>query len=180
MVELRREVDFGAASSGIEGTTLTVKGPKGSVSRSFASPFVTVSLTGGKAVFEARRDNRKARAVMETFAAHAANMAIGASEGFTYRLEIVQSHFPSKVTSSGETVKIENFTGEKSPRTIKLEKGVKIRIEGKDVFLSGADIEALAKTAQKLEDVTKIRRKDHRTFQDGIYIMEKKIRGGVQ
>lgn len=176
--KLRREVDLpseapGAAAS-LSGKILSIRGPKGEVKRSFANPFVTIFLEDGKVVFESG-PKKKAKAALQSFVAHVNNMAAGATKGFRYRLEIVQSHFPSKVTSSGDTVKIENFTGEKSPRVVKLEKGVKIRIEGKDVFLSGVDLEAVSKSAQKLEDGTKIRKKDRRTFQDGIYIMERKL-----
>lgn len=179
--QMTREVDFSGHAGtqvSLSGRILTVKGNKGEVKRSFASPFVNVSIEGSKVVFSSGT-KRKAKAVLESFAAHTQNMLSGATDGFKYRLEIVQSHFPSKVTAAGDAVKIENFSGEKSPRLVKIEKGVKIKIEGKDVFLSGADLEAVAKSAQKLEDGTKIRRKDRRTFQDGIYIMERKLKDGA-
>jgi large subunit ribosomal protein L6 len=176
----KREVDISAfkgAEASLAGRTLTIKGPAGQVSRDYSNPFAKIGIEGGKIVFESGAENRKAKAVLETFVAHANNQLIGASEGFTYRMEVVQSHFPIKVTFTGSTLRIENFIGEKSPRLVAVEKGVNVKVEGKDVFLSGPNLELVSKSAQKIEDATKIRKKDHRTFQDGVYIMEKKIRG---
>lgn len=179
---IKRQValaQFKGAEATISGQLLTVKGAKGQVTRNFSNALVRMSLENGTVNFETTNPKRKAKALIETYVAHTTNMLIGVTEGFTYRMEIVQSHFPSKVTSSGNAIKVENFNGEKDARIVKLEKGVKIKVEGKDVFLSGADLELVAKSAQKLEDGTKIKRKDRRTFQDGIYIMERKIRGGA-
>jgi len=179
---IKRQVElaqFKGAEATISGQLLTAKGAKGQVTRNFSNALVRMSLENGTVKFETTNPKRKAKALIETYVAHTTNMLIGVTEGFTYRMEIVQSHFPSKVTASGDTIKVENFNGEKDARIVKLEKGVKIKVEGKDVFLSGADLELVAKSAQKLEDGTKIKRKDRRTFQDGIYIMERKIRGGA-
>ncbi|MFH0961994.1 MAG: 50S ribosomal protein L6 [archaeon] len=175
--KIKREIEFSGqagVSVSFSGKTLVVRGPKGEVRRNFSNPFVAISVEGGKVLLESG-PKKKPKAVIESSVAHINNMLVGATKGFRYRLEIVQSHFPSKVTSSGGVVKIENFTGEKCPRLVKIEKGVRIKVEGKDVFLSGPDLEAVAKSAQKLEDGTKIRKKDRRTFQDGIYIMERKL-----
>ncbi len=178
--KVTREIGIESLGSGLSAEMkegrLTMRGPKGSVSRAMVSPFVAVSVDRGKIILVARSQNRKAKATLETIQAHIANMAEGVLNGFEYRLEVVQSHFPIKVTAAGSEVRIENFIGEKSPRVVKIEPGVKAKVGGKSLTLSGSDVEALGKSAQKIEDATKIKRKDHRTFQDGVYIIDKKVR----
>jgi large subunit ribosomal protein L6 len=183
MVTVKKEIETGPLGVSVElaGDVLTFTGPSGKVSRKFSSPFVTVAVEGGKILLEARSENRKAKAVFQTFQAHIANLAAGAKHGFEYKMEVVQSHFPIKVTSTGSEFKVENFIGEKAARIVHVEPGVTVKIDGKNVILSGVDLEVVSRTAQKIEDATKVKKKDHRTFQDGIYIVEKKVtpKGGA-
>ncbi len=153
---------------------LTVKGKYGEVKRDFSSPYAKVTPAGELIVVESPKDHKRYKAQVGSFCAHIENMLKGVVHGFRYEMEIVQSHFPPKVTVQGSTVNLENFIGEKHGRKVILAKGVKAQVKGKTVIVEGADLEAVANSAAKIEQMSRIPGKDHRTFQDGIYITKKK------
>jgi large subunit ribosomal protein L6 len=51
--------------------------------------------------------------------------------------------------------------------------GVTIKIGNDEIVLSGIDKELLGNTSANIEHATKIRNRDPRVFQDGIYIVER-------
>ena len=86
---------------------------------------------------------------------------------------MVYSHFPMKIAVKGDKFIIENFLGEKAPRSAMILAGAKVTIKGNEVFVTGSDLEKVSQTAANIERATKIRGFDPRVFQDGIYIVEK-------
>ncbi|MET1124735.1 MAG: 50S ribosomal protein L6 [Archaeoglobaceae archaeon] len=116
---------------------------------------------------------KRLKAMVGTFAGHIENLLRGVKEGFEYQLRIVYAHFPIKVRVEGDEVIIENFLGEKYPRRAKIVGRAKVEVRGQDVFVRGVDIEECGQTAANIEQATKIKRKDPRVFQDGIYIVKK-------
>lgn len=157
----------------MEGKTLVMEGKAGLSKRIFDDPFARIGLSGNAILIESDMENRRGRRVFETFAAHVANMVKGVTKGFRYELQVVQSHFPTKVSVKGSDILVENFLGEKTPRVVVAHPGVKVRVDGKSVFVEGADIEAVSHTAQSLENITRIKSKDRRVFQDGVYLVER-------
>ena len=156
------------------GTNLTtVKGPKGSLSRVFRSLGVKVRVDGQAVVVEKQLPRREEKAVAGTYAAHIQNMIKGVTNGWTYTMKAVFNHFPIKMTVQGDQFLVENFLGERAPRTARIVPGVKITVKGADVTLEGVDLAAVSQTAANIENCTKIRNKDIRVFQDGVYITKK-------
>jgi large subunit ribosomal protein L6 len=100
-------------------------------------------------------------------------MIKGVTKGVLYELKIVYSHFPMNVKVAGDSVVIDNFLGEKSPRRAEVLKDVSVEVKGQDVKVSGLDINAVSQTAANIEQTTRIKRLDPRVFQDGIYITVK-------
>jgi large subunit ribosomal protein L6 len=162
----------------VAGRRVTVEGPKGKVTREFAAPGAALALRGKEIVISIRGSRRPDRALLGTWRGHLGNMFDGASHGLEYRLKIVYTHFPIKAQTKGASFVIENFLGEKSARTVELLPGVKAEVKGDVVSLTGADVEALGACASRIEQATKIRDRDPRVFQDGIYITTKGTRAG--
>lgn len=160
----------------LAGAALTVEGPKGKVTKEFRSPGASIALKGKDVVVSVQGTRRADRALLGTWAGHVANMVEGASNGLEYRLKIVYTHFPIKAQVKGTSFVIENFLGEKSARTVELAPGVKAEVKADMVTLTGADVEALGTSASRIEQATKIRDRDPRVFQDGIYITAKGTR----
>jgi large subunit ribosomal protein L6 len=100
-------------------------------------------------------------------------MILGVTQGFTYEMKIVYSHFPVKAGVKGSEFVIENFLGEKFPRKTRIVGDTKVEVKGDQVVLTGPDVEAVGQTAANIEQATRIRGFDPRIFQDGIYITRK-------
>ena len=155
----------------IVGKTVSVKGAKGSLSRDFS--YATVAIEGeGKNV---RIWAKWPRKIVGTIYSHINNMITGVTKGYSYKMKIVFSHFPIsvKVQSQDKSVLIENFTGERKPRKVKIIGDVKIKIEPDDVIIQGINLEHVSQTAANIEQKTKVRGKDPRIFLDGIYTYER-------
>ncbi|MHB8634535.1 MAG: 50S ribosomal protein L6 [Thermoplasmatota archaeon] len=161
------------ATVGPNGNHTVIKGPKGKLERPFRSPSVKVRLDGNTIVVSKELPRRKEKAIAGTYAAHIVNMIHAVQSGWIYRLKAVYNHFPIKMTLQGESFLVENFLGERAPRTAKVAPGVKVTVKGPDVTLEGIDLHAVAQTAANIENCTRIRNKDIRVFQDGVYIVSK-------
>jgi large subunit ribosomal protein L6 len=159
-----------------KGRTITVSGSRGSITRKFMEDFINIVSDGEKVKISAKTKRfplRKQMAIMGSIAGHIKNMMKGVTEGYTYRLRIVYSHFPMKVSVKGLEFTVDNFLGEKYPRKTKVLEGVKVEIKGNEVTVTGIDKEKVGQTAANIEQVTKIKKLDPRVFQDGVYIIEK-------
>jgi len=157
----------------IEGNTVKVKGPKGELERELKYPGVKIFTEDGKVVIYKEFPRKKDIAITRTFKAHIANMIKGVTEGFTYRLKVVYSHFPISVKVQGDEVIIENFLGEKAPRRAKILPGVTVKVRGQEITVESIDKEKAGQTAANIEQATRITKWDRRVFQDGIYIVDK-------
>ena len=157
----------------VDGKKISVKGVKGSLTRDF--PFAPIAIEGeGKNVrIWAKWPRKKEAALVGTIYSHINNMITGVTKGYQYKLKIVFSHFPISVKLQGDSILIENFTGERRPRKIKLIGNVKVKIEAEDIIVEGANLEEVSQTAANIEQSTRVRNKDPRVFLDGIFVYER-------
>ena len=156
----------------VEGRTITVKGPKGTLTRDFIHEPVSIELEGKMMRVSAEWPRKREAALVGTVRSHIQNMITGVRKGFTYKLKIVFSHFPISAKLKERTVLIENFTGERNPRKAKIIGNVKVNIQGEDILVSGINLEDVSQTAANVEQATKVKRKDPRIFLDGLYVYE--------
>jgi large subunit ribosomal protein L6 len=157
----------------VEGRVVTVKGEKGTLTRDFSKAPVTIELDGKTVRVRANWPRKRETALVGTISSHIQNMIVGVTKGFTYKLKIVFSHFPISIKVRENTVLIENFTGERSPRKAKIVGDVKVLTKGDDVIVQGINLEDVSQTAANIENATKIKKKDPRVFLDGIYVYER-------
>ena len=157
----------------LAGVVLRVKGPKGQLERSVRFPQVTTSVEGRELMFQTNSERKNVIAMVGTFAAHAGNMVKGVTDGFEYRMKVVYSHFPIQLKLQAGKLEINNFLGEKKARYATIVDGVTVKIGNDEVILTGIDKELLGTTFANIEHATKIRNRDPRVFQDGIYIVER-------
>ena len=102
------------------------------------------------------------------------NMIKGVTEGFTYTLKALYSHFPMTLAVKGNELVVNNYFGERVPRSAKILNGVEVKVQNKtEVIVSGIDKEAVGQTAANIERSTTVKKRDRRVFQDGIYLIEK-------
>ena len=100
-------------------------------------------------------------------------MIKGLDEGFQYKLQVASVHFPMSVKVENDELVVSNFLGEKKDRRIKLVKGVDVKVDKDIIEIQSIDIEKAGQCAANIEKGTKVRNKDRRIFQDGIFIVEK-------
>ena len=107
-----------------------------------------------------------------TYAAHVKNMFKGVTEGFTYHLKVVFSHFPMKVAvnEKEKRVEVNNYMGGHATRYAAIVGDTKVKISGQDITVTGINIEDVGQTAANMEKSTMRRGFDKRVFEDGIYI----------
>lgn len=159
----------------LEGFNLHIKGPLGAVAKDFSKIPVNLKVESNKVVISTPSSRRRDKAVLGTARSIISNMVIGVTKGFTYKLKIVYAHFPITVRVKDKTVYIENFYGERSPRTAEIVGDCKVQVQGEDVIVTGINKEHVGATAANIEQATRIKRKDQRVFLDGIYMYEKVV-----
>lgn len=150
----------------VEGNTIVVKGPQGEVKKAL-SKLASVKAEGSKVEVSA-----KTKALQGTTEAMIRNMAHGVTKGYSRGFKLIYAHFPITIEVKGADVTIKNFLGEKEPRRTKLVGATKIQVKGQSVTVSGPDKEAVGQTIANMRTAMKIREKDGRIFQDGIYDVE--------
>lgn len=152
---------------------VTLKGKKGELMRQFPHKKIIVGVDGNQITVSAKKATKADKTMIGTFQSHLKNMVWGVMEGHVYKLKICSGHFPMNVSVTGNEFIIKNFLGEKVPRKLKLSPGVSVKVEGQEVVVEGNALELVSQTAANIELLTRIRNRDLRVFQDGIYIITK-------
>jgi large subunit ribosomal protein L9e len=163
---------------------VTVKGPKGTLVRSFKHIALDMFLVEEDGKKKLRVDlwfgTRETVAAIRTICTHIENMITGVTKGFKYKMRFCYAHFPINVTAVKEgakdIVEIRNFLGEKKVRRIELFEGVKYTrtTDVKDqIELSGIDVTKVSLACARISQSTAVKNKDIRKFLDGIYVSEK-------
>jgi large subunit ribosomal protein L6 len=159
----------------VSGNKVKVSGEKGQLERKFELvKGVKLEKIDNKIKVSAETERRKVKALVGTIIAHIKNMIEGVTQGFTYKLKVVFSHFPVTVKVEGKQVIIQNFLGSRTPRVAKIVGNTEVKIEGQDITLSGIDLENVGQTAANIELATRITGYDRRRFMDGCYIVSQK------
>lgn len=150
----------------VDGLKVTAKGPKGDVQKTFPKR-TEIKVSGNKVEISSPRASMKgtADAIMK-------NMLKGVSEGYGRKLKLLYAHFPITIEVKGTDIAIKNFLGEKQPRNTSVVGSTKVTAKGQNVEVSGPDKEAVGQTIANLKSAMKIKDKDGRIFQDGIFEVE--------
>ena len=149
---------------------LMVKGPKVEVSREFRDPAVKLSIEQGNVVLTSSKATKREKTKLYTFVAHIKNMFKGVVEPHSYDMKICAAHFPMNVAVTGKDFIVKNFLGENAPRIVRVRDGVTVKVSGNVVHIESCSRELAGTTASEIELLTKIRNRDRRIFQDGIFI----------
>nr|QNO41342.1 50S ribosomal protein L6 [Methanosarcinales archaeon ANME-2c ERB4]QNO41999.1 50S ribosomal protein L6 [Methanosarcinales archaeon ANME-2c ERB4]QNO42588.1 50S ribosomal protein L6 [Methanosarcinales archaeon ANME-2c ERB4]QNO48748.1 50S ribosomal protein L6 [Methanosarcinales archaeon ANME-2c ERB4] len=161
----------------IDGRMVTVSGPKGEVSRELWYPHISIQQIDDaiSVDVDAAMIRKKQKAMVGTLASHIKNMIDGVAHGYRYRMKMVYSHFPVQLRIDGGKFIIGNFLGEKKDRVAQILDGSDVEINGDEVTVTGINKESVGQTAANIEQATKIKARDPRVFQDGIYVIGKEM-----
>jgi len=155
---------------------ITVDGKLGKLEKNITKIPVGLSIQDKKVLIQPLGKRKKDLAITNTAKSIIRNMITGVEKGFTYKLKIVSAHFPMSVKVKGDKVNIENYFGERSPRTSKVVGNTtKVTVAGEDVIVQGPSLEDVSQTAANIELSANMKGKDHRVFLDGVYVYSKEV-----
>jgi len=168
IIELPKEMQ-----ASMQGNRLVLKSPKGESSKEFKALGISIKAEGNKVRISAAKDSKKEKKLVNSIQAHVKNLAKGLEKEYAYRLSIVYAHFPINVTKKENKIEIVNFLGSKKPKQALIVGKTSVEIKGKEIIVKGADKEHVGQTAANIEQLTRLKGKDRRIFQDGIFITAK-------
>ena len=156
----------------MKGNVITVKGPLGTNARKWNDALLHLEKSGTKVKITPIGKGNLQRSSEQTeraFAKEVSNDINGVQKHFEKQMKILFAHFPMTVEAKGDTVIIKNIIGERGPRTAKIAGTTKVEVKGQNIRVYGTSLDDVAQTAANMRKACKIRNKDGRIFQDGIY-----------
>lgn len=163
----------------VKGKVITAKGPKGSVSQNFAHAKrinIEYDKSTKKILIYIDFPTVKEAALARTIINVVKNMQLGVLYQYTYKMKIVHAHFPITVVppqKGSNEILIKSFIGERSPRKTKAVGDVKITANKEEVIIVGCSNLDVGQTAANIQKCARVRDKDKRIFQDGVFVYEK-------
>ncbi|MBX7214402.1 MAG: 50S ribosomal protein L6 [Thermoflexales bacterium] len=130
----------------VDGATVTVKGPKGELKRSF-DPRMTIKIEGGKVNIGRGSDERDERSLHGLTRSLLNNMVVGVSEGFNKVLEITQDSVGYRAELKGKDLEL--FLGFSHSVNFPAPAGISFASDAKTrrITVSGIDKELVGETA---------------------------------
>jgi len=142
IIDLPKGVEFK-----IDGANITVKGPKGTLSRSMPDG-ISVLLDGSKITVKRSGDENNLGALHGLYRSLLSNMVTGVSQGFERRLELSGVGYRASKQGSKLVMQV----GYSHPLTFDPPAGIEFKVEGQDkVVVSGADKELVGEIASTIK-----------------------------
>ncbi|MFH1823406.1 MAG: 50S ribosomal protein L6 [archaeon] len=157
----------------LEGTTVKIKGKEGEVEKTFKIQGIKMEKKEDTICISCAKAGKNQKKVMNTVGSIIEAMMKGANQKYIYELKICSTHFPITAKVEGNKFVIKNFLGERKDRIVKIDPEVKIEVKGDKVSIESINKEKAGQQAATIETATRIRNKDRRIFQDGIWIVKK-------
>lgn len=128
---------------------LSVKGPKGELSRSYPTKLLELKIEADKIVVAPRSKTEKAAMNWGTYRSHIFNMVKGVSEGWSKSLELVGVGYRAEV-SDGNLVLTVGFS---HPVKINSQEGISFKVEKSVITIDGINKETVGAVADKVRSV---------------------------
>lgn len=136
----------------INGAVVTVKGPKGTLAHTIASPIEVVRDEDGALVVTRPNDERASRSLHGLTRTLIANQIVGVTDGYTKGLEVVGTGY--RVAAKGDS--IEFALGYSHPITVDPPAGISFTVEGNNkLTVSGIDKQAVGEVAANIRKLRK-------------------------
>lgn len=147
--------------------TVTATGKAGKTHRAFDVRKVKMEVKGSEIHIAGEE-----LVMVNTVRSHLTNLVKGALDGYAIKMQALHSHFPVSFEVKGKEFFIKNFIGEKKPRISGIIGDTKVVVKGTDVHISGPNKDDVGQTVANIRNILRIRNRDSRIFQDGLYIVE--------
>jgi large subunit ribosomal protein L6 len=137
----------------IDGSEVTVKGSKGTLSHTVPAPITVARNDDGTIEVSRPDDERESRALHGLTRTLIANMVIGVSTGYEKAMEIVGTGY--RVAAKGTD--LEFALGYSHPVLVKAPEGINFTVESPTKFkVSGIDKQAVGEVAAKIRKIRKL------------------------
>ncbi len=132
--------------------TVTVKGPKGSLSRSIPGD-ITINQADGALTFERPDDERKNKALHGLTRSLVNNMVIGVTDGYSKQLEIVGVGYRAEAQGANA---LRLNLGFSHPVTVQAPEGISFQVPvPTQVVVTGIDKEVVGQVAANIRSIRK-------------------------
>ena len=137
----------------LEGQTVTVKGPKGTLSHTVREPITVIKSDDGSIEVKRPNDERESRSLHGLSRSLIANMVTGVTDGYEKKLEIVGVGY--RVVSKGPT-QLEFALGYSHSITVDAPEGVAFAVESPTKFaVQGIDKQLVGEVAANIRKLRK-------------------------
>ncbi len=135
-----------------QGSVVTVKGPRGQLTREFA-PQMSISVNDGEIAVTRPDDTRQNKALHGLTRALLANMVTGVSTGFVRRLNVEGVGYRADVQGQDLVLQV----GYSHPVTMLAPEGIRFEVDrtGHTITVEGNDKELVGETAARIRRVRK-------------------------
>lgn len=134
----------------VEGKSVTVKGPHGTLSRPLHSK-VAVSVENGQVKVAPKEESIFGRSLWGTYASHLVNMIAGVNTPYEKKLIIEGVGYRAEM--NGNNLKL--MMGYSHPVIMEIPEGLKVSVEKNEITVSGIDKEAVGQFAANVRAVRK-------------------------
>ena len=134
----------------IDGPTVKVKGPKGSLQHTLAEPITVERAESGELLVTRPNDERKAKELHGLSRTLVANMIVGVTEGYRKSLEINGTGY--RVTAKGQD--LEFALGFSHPVLVTAPEGITFTVERPTLFhVAGIDKQLVGEVSAKIRKI---------------------------
>jgi large subunit ribosomal protein L6 len=154
------------------GNCITVKGSLGKNRRIFNTSLLNISVNGNEVSISptevkplAKNGEKAAKALRKEIQ----NDIDGVTRYFEINMKSIHAHFPLTMEVKGGSFMLKNMIGERAARSAKIVGNTKVEISGQNARIYGTSLDDVSQTAANIRKASKIRKKDDRVFQDGVY-----------
>ena len=134
----------------IEGNEVTVKGPKGTLSRTIAQPLSVTRQEDGTILVTRPNDERESRSLHGLSRTLINNMVVGVTEGYSKQLEIVGTGYRAAQKGTG----VELSVGFSHTVTVEPPEGIDLKVEGNlKIIVSGISKERVGEVAANIRKI---------------------------
>lgn len=130
----------------VDGTTVSVKGPKGSLSRVFRPEIIAIAAADNAVVLEKKIETPESKALWGTYASHIINMIDGVNAEFEKKLIVEGVGFKSEVQGT----KIVLDLGFSHRVEMNIPEGLTVTAEKNEITIRGIDKELVGSFAAEI------------------------------